>query len=68
MTDRRTKNAEIFSDTKNQYQTNPLLFSAVQNSIKAQVFVPEDAKIELQASTNERRSSVLVNLCCYCPK
>lgn len=61
MIDRRTKNAEIFSDTEKRYKTDPTLVSAVATSIKAQTFIAESAVVDISASVGANKAKVVVS-------
>lgn len=61
MSDRRTRNAEIFRDTEKQYKTEATLRSAVQNSIKNQTFIAEKSHVDVVASTANKKATVVVS-------
>lgn len=51
MTDRRTKNAEIFRDTEQWYKTDQTLVQAVRQSSEAQQFIAENASVSTSSSS-----------------
>lgn len=61
MSDRRTRNAEIFRDTEKQYKTEATLRSAVQNSINNQTFIAEKSHVDVVASTANKKATVVVS-------
>lgn len=61
MSDRRTRNAEIFRDTEKQYKTEATLRSAVQNSIKNQTFITEKSPVDVVGSTANKKATVVVS-------
>ena len=60
MTDKRTKNAEIFRDTERRYTSDPALMSAVQQSTKNQVFIAETEKVVVPSAYKIETAKVVV--------
>ena len=61
MIDRRTKNAEIFRDTERRYTSDPILMSAVQQSIKSQVFKAETESVIVSSAYKTGNAKVVVS-------
>ena len=61
MIDRRTKNAEIFRDTENQYKTNPLLKQSIQASIDQQKFISEKDVVGSAPKSEGKKAKVVVS-------
>lgn len=61
MTDRRTKNAEIFRDTERRYTSDSALMTTVQHSIQAQVFIAETDNIIIPSADNSEKAKVIVS-------
>lgn len=61
MIDRRTKNAEVFADTKKRYETDNVLKSAVKNSISTQQFISEKTDIAVSELSENKRAKVIVS-------
>lgn len=61
MIDRRTKNAQIFSDTEKQYKTEPTLMAMVNASIQAQCFIAESAKVAIPVAQAQKKAQVVVS-------
>lgn len=61
MIDRRTKNAQIFSDTEKRYKTEPTLMVAVNSSIQAQCFIAESTRIEIPVAQTQKQAKVIVS-------
>ena len=61
MTDRRTKNAEIFRDTECRYKSDPELINVVQESTKNQVFIPEKSVVNITAQPKTDKAKVVVS-------
>ena len=61
MIDRRTKNAQIFSDTEKQYKTEPTLMAAVNASIQAQCFIAESAKVTIPVAQITNKAKIVVS-------
>lgn len=61
MSDKRTRNAEIFRDTEKQYKTEATLRSAVRNSINNQTFIAEKSHVDVVASTANKKVTVVVS-------
>ena len=59
--DRRTKNAQIFSDTEKQYKTEPTLIAAVNASIQAQCFIAESTKVAIPVAQAQKKAQVVVS-------
>lgn len=61
MLDRKTKNAEIFADTKKHYETDNSLRETVRNSTANQCFVAEYTQINISTQPAEKRATVKVS-------
>lgn len=61
MIDRRTKNAQIFSDTEKRYKTEPTLMAAVNASIQAQTFIAEKAIVDIPVAQTQKQAKVVVS-------
>ena len=61
MTDRRTKNAEIFRDTEQRYTPDQALVQAVLQSIESQVFISENSTVDVPAPSKTEKAKVIVS-------
>jgi len=61
MTDRRTKNAEIFRDTERRYKTDQTLVQAVWQSTEAQQFIAENASVSTSSLRKAELATVVVS-------
>lgn len=61
MTDRRTKNAEIFRDTENRYKSDFELIAIVQESTKNQVFIPEKSAVDFTGQSKTDKARIVVS-------
>ena len=61
MTDRKAKNAEIFSDTERRYKTEPVLIEAVKQSKAAQQFIPAGGSVAVPEAGRTERAKVIVS-------
>jgi len=61
MTDRRTKNAEIFRDTERRYKTDQTLVQAVWQSTEAQQFIAENASVSTSSLRKAEPTTVVVS-------
>ena len=62
MTDRRTKNAEIFRDTERRYKTDQMLVQAVRQSTEAQQFIAENASVSTSSLRKTEPAKVVVSV------
>lgn len=61
MIDRRTRNAEIFRDTEQQYKTDRMLVQAVRQSTEAQQFIAENAMVNTSSLRKAEPTKVVVS-------
>lgn len=61
MFDRRTKNTEIFLDTRQRYTSVPTLVHTVEQSTQSQVFIPEAEKIVVPPACKVEKAKVIVS-------
>ena len=61
MIDRRTKNAQIFSDTEQRYKSEPTLIEAVRTSTDAQTFISEKASVEISVAQSTKKANIVVS-------
>ncbi len=61
MTDRRTKNGEIFRDRERRYTTDQALIQAVRQSTEAQVFIWEKSTVDVPAPSKIENAKVIVS-------
>jgi len=61
MTDRRTKNTEIFCDTEQWYKTDQTLVQAVRQSTEAQQFIAENASVSTSSLRKAELATVVVS-------
>ena len=61
MIDRKTKNAQIFSDTEKRYKTEPTLMGMVSASIQAQCFVAESTKVDIPVAQTPNKAKIVVS-------
>lgn len=61
MSDRRTKNAEIFCGTERQYKSNAQLIKIVRESIERQIFIGKNEAVSVPAPSKSEKAHIVVS-------